>query len=161
MLVLQRPVDLVHHILEVLRFQIAENLHSCPLNLFHIADCRCAAVVNGDYTMHEVIPALFILRMHLLNHLRNLENAVIYNLDAVMQVGELVLLRADVCCGHVFQHLGDVVSICTLLFLLSLVLLVCLLFVALLRGEILLLLVLLGVCVAVLVGLFARVRVCG
>jgi hypothetical protein len=30
-------------------------------------------------------------------------------LDAVVQVGELVLLRLDVACHDVFEHFGDVV----------------------------------------------------
>jgi hypothetical protein len=30
-------------------------------------------------------------------------------LDAVVEIGELVLLGLNVSCHHVFEHLGDVV----------------------------------------------------
>lgn len=163
MLTLQCPVYLVHHILEILTLQITQYLHCRAFHLFHVADCSCAPVVDGHDAVHEVIPALLILRMNLFHQLGDFEDAVVDDLDAVVEIGELVLLGADRGCGDVFKHFGYVVlarGLAVLLLLLCLVLLVRLLLVALLRSEVLLLLVLLGVCVAVLVWLFARVGVC-
>jgi hypothetical protein len=163
MLILQRPMDLIHHILEILTLEIPQYLHRRALHLLHVTNGGCTPIVNGHDAVHKVVPTLFIFRMNFLYHLGDFKNAVVDYLDAVVEVGELVLLRADVCCGDVFEHFGYVVLArgLAVLWFLCLVLLVCLLLVALLGGKVLLLLVLLGVCVAILVWLFAGVRVCG
>lgn len=77
-------------------------------------------------------------------------DAVVNDLDAVVQVGELVLLAADVGCEDILKHLWDVGVVA------GLRLLVGLLFVDLLRGEVGLLLV---PGWAVAVRLFTRVCV--
>jgi hypothetical protein len=154
---------LVHHVLKILTLQITQYLHCRALHLLHVTDRRRTSIVNGHDAVHEVIPALFIVRMNLFYQLSDFENAVIDDLDAVVQIGELVLLGANGGCRYVFEHLGNVVlarGLAVLLLLLCLILLVRLLLVASLGTEVLLLLVLLGVCVAVLVWLFTRVGVC-
>lgn len=77
-----------------------------------------------------------------------------------MQVGELVLLAADVACKDIFECLWEAVPGSGGA-LLGLLLLVRLLFMTLLRCQVLLLLVLVGIGDVLLVWLFTRVRFCG
>lgn len=160
--VLNGAMHLVHHVFEVLGLEIAEDLHCGAFYLFDVADGGCATVVNGDDAGHEFVVIQLVLFVHFLEEVVDLEDAVVDDLDAVVEVGELVLLAADGARDGVLQHAWDAVlgggGARSLVLLLSVV---DLLPVCLLRGEVLLLLVLFGVGVALLIGLFARERVCG
>jgi hypothetical protein len=149
LVLLERPVNLLHHILEILGLEIAQDLHGGALYLLHVADGCGGAVVHGHDAVHHVVEALFVGGNHFLDHLMHLSNTIIYDLDAVVEVCELVLLASDVGGENVFKHLWNVGVIAG-----GLALLVGLLFVDLLGGEVGLLLVL-------AIGLFARVGVCG
>ena len=161
MVPVQREMNLAHEVLEVLVLQVSQYLHGCSLDLFYVANRGSAAVVDGYDAVHELVPALVVLLLDSLDRLGDFEDAVVDDLDAVVEVGKLVLLRADIACQDVFEHLWDVVLRGGgAVVLLCLVLLVRLLLVTLLDSTILLLLVvLLGVDVVLLlqVGLFARV----
>jgi hypothetical protein len=149
LILLERPVNLLHHILEILGLEVAQDFHSSALDLLHVADGCGGAVIHGHDAVHHVVEALFVGGDHFLNHLMHLSNTIIYDLDAVVEVSELVLLASDVGGENVFEHLRDVGVVAG-----GLALLVRLLFVNLLGGEVGLLLVL-------VVGLFARVGVGG
>jgi hypothetical protein len=85
----------------------------------------------------------------------DLGDAIVDDLDAVVQVGELILLAADVAGENIFEHLRDVGVVAWLLFLVGLLLM------NFLRGEVGLLLVPCWAVVAGAIGLFARVGVRG
>jgi hypothetical protein len=142
----ERPVNLLHHVLEVLGLEVAQDLHGGALDLFDVADCRGGPVVHGHDAVHHVVVALFVSGHHFLYHFVHFGDAVVYDLDAVVQVGELVLLAADARRENVFEHLRDVGVVG------GLALFVGFLLVGLLRGVVLLL-----VPGAAAVGLFARV----
>ncbi len=91
-------MDLVHHVFEVLALQVSQYLHSCTFDLFHVADCGSAAVIDGYDAVHELIPTLAVLLVDEFDSLGYFVDAVVYDLDAVMEVSKLVLLRADVAC---------------------------------------------------------------
>jgi hypothetical protein len=148
LILLERPVNLLHHVLEILGLEVAQDLHGGALDLLDVADGRGGAVVHGHDAVHHVVEALFVGGHHFLDHLVDLGDAVVYDLDAVVQIGELVLLAADIGGEDVFEHLRDVGMVD------GLALLVSLLLVDLLRGQVGLLLVL-------AVRLFARVGVGG
>jgi hypothetical protein len=99
--------------------------------------------------VHEVVEALIISTHHVFDHFVDFGDAVVDDLYAVVQVGELVLLGTDAGSEDIVEHLRHG--------LLAGGLWVGLLFVDLLGG--LVGLVLVGG-VAVLVRLFARVGVC-
>jgi hypothetical protein len=146
MRVLQRAVNLQHHVLEVLALEIAQNLHRRALDLLDIANCRSAAVIDGHNAVHQVVVLLVVSASHVLDHFVDLGDAVVDDLDPVVQVCELVGLTADAAGQDVLEHLGHVRVVGTAL-------LVGLLRVALLRGHVGLFLVPGGLCV-VLVGVF-------
>lgn len=149
MRVLQRAVNLLHHLLEVFTLEIAQNLHRRALDLLDIANRRCAAVVNGHNAVHQVVVLLVVRACHVLDHFVNLGDAVVDDLDPVVQVGELVGLAADAAGQDVLEHLGHVGVV-------RAALLVGLLRVALLRGHVGLFLVPGGLCIVlnVVFGLF-------
>jgi hypothetical protein len=143
---------LAQHILEVLRFQIPLNLHVNPFDLLHVAEHSGAAIIDGHNALHELIEALRVLGVQTLEHVVDGANAVVDDLDAVMEIGELVLLGFDAAREHVLEHLlsllGAAFGVHRLLLLLLLLLL---------------LVWLTGIFFKVLlfVGLLACVRVCG
>ena len=102
--------------------------------------------------MHEVVEAVLAVLVHFGDEFVDFSDTVVDDLDAVVEVGELVLLAADVACEHVFEYLWDIVVTTGF---------VGLLFVDLLRGQIGLLLVIVGRCIALAVGLLASYAVGG
>lgn len=105
--------------------------------------------------------AVFSIGVHFLEELGYLGNAIVYDLDAVVEVGELVFLGADIGRDDIFEHLGDgCLAGQAAVVLLLLAVLVGLLLVDLLGGEVGLGMVV-GRWVALPVGLFAGDRFCG
>lgn len=58
--------------------------------------------------MHDVVVPLLIVADYTVQEVRNLVNAMVDDLNAVMQIGELIFLRLQASCQDVFQHLGDI-----------------------------------------------------
>jgi hypothetical protein len=102
-------VYLLEHVLEILAFQIPQRLHSGALHLLHVPLNRRHLVVHRHHPAHDMVVPL-ILRCHkLLEHVIHGIYAVVNNLNAVVQVGKLVLLGLNGSGKDIFKHLRNVV----------------------------------------------------
>jgi hypothetical protein len=151
--VLERTVNLLHHILEVLGLEVAQDLHGSALDLLDVADCSSTAVIDGDHAVHQIVVLLVVGAGHMFDHLVNLRYTIVDDLNAVVQVCKLVCLASNAASQDVFEHLRNIGVVGITLF-------VGLLRMALLRSHVGLFLMPGGFGV-LLVGLFASVGVCG
>jgi len=143
-------MQLLHHALDIACFEFVQEARGRLVDFVKGA----AAVVDAG---EELAVVLVVLRLELGELSEGFCDAVVDDLDAVVEVGELVCLGVDVGGEDVLEDFGNIgVGIGVGSIVLLLLLGVGLLLVALLRGEDLLLLVLGR---AGFVGLFARVRV--
>lgn len=152
-----RLMKLAYHAVDVAALEFVQQVGGVMVDFVE----GVGAVVDAG---KEIVVTLVLLRVEFFEQGEGFGDAVVDDLDAVVEVGELVGLRADAGGEDVVEEVGGSLLLLCLLGLLLLMLLVLLLLgvglllVTLLGSEVLLLLVLRG---ASLDGLFARVRIRG
>ena len=103
-----RLVHRVEQVLEVLALEVAQRLHGRALYLLDVALDRADLVVHGRHAAHELVEAVVVVGCDFLEEVVEAVDLVVDDLQAVVQVCELVLLGLDVGGEDVFDHLRDV-----------------------------------------------------
>lgn len=113
---LKCPVNLIHHFLEILGLQITQDLRCGAFDLFDVVHGTGAARVDCMDALTDIFPALVVFFCESIYGLLDFVDAVeegcevvVDHLDAVVEIGELLLLGADGVCGYVVDYLGEAV----------------------------------------------------
>lgn len=105
---LNRHMDLIQHVLEILVLQVPQRLHRGPLHLLYVAHRRRDLIMHRDDPGHHLIEPLVLVPNHFVEKIVEILHTVVDDLDAVVQVCELVLLGLNVGSKDILEHLRDV-----------------------------------------------------
>lgn len=105
---LDGEVELVHHILEILALQVTQCLHAHALDLLHVSLDRRDLIVHWGHPAHDLVETLVLVGHILIEHIEEIVHPMRDDLDAVVDIHELILLRFDVCGEDVLEHLRNV-----------------------------------------------------
>ena len=78
------------------------------LNLFHIPLDTIDVLVDWDRTTHELYVSFFLPLSEFLELAEDVVDLVVYDLQTIVQVSELVLLGTDGGSQRVLQYLGNI-----------------------------------------------------